>query len=142
MFYMKIKEFMTTGICSVKPETSIEEAARQMKKIDTGIIPVCNDKEELLGVVTDRDIVVRYLANAQRSPAAPLVSEIMTTQVVSASQDMNIHDAALLLSHHKIKRLPITSGSRLVGILSISDIARIPIMIDEAGDIISAISKH
>ena len=66
----------------------------------------------------------------------------MSENVISAPQDMNIHDAALLLSHHKIRRLPVTSGSRLVGMLSVSDIAKRPVMADEAGDILSAISRN
>lgn len=136
---MKVKEFMTSGVRSVKPEASIEEVARQMKKIDSGIIPVCNDKEELLGIVTDRDIIVRHLAgNIDTHTAA----EIMSNDIICINPDMNIHDAALLFSHYKIRRLPVISGNRLVGILSISDIARHLIMADEVGDILYAISKN
>ena len=135
---MKVKELMTGGVCSVKPETSLEEVAKQMRKIDTGVIPVCNDKEEILGIITDRDIVIRYLGSGREIYSA---GEIMPQNVISVPQDMNIHDAALLLSHYKIRRLPVTSGNRLVGILSISDIARRIVMADEAGDIIHALSK-
>ena len=59
---MRVKELMSTGICCVRPDTSIAEIARQMRKTDVGAIPVCNDKEELLGIITDRDIVLRFLA--------------------------------------------------------------------------------
>ena len=100
---MKVKELMTGGVCSVKPETSLEEVAKQMRKIDTGVIPVCNDKEEILGIITDRDIVIRYLGSGREIYSA---GEIMSQNVISVPQDLNIHDAALLLSHYKIRRLP------------------------------------
>ena len=58
---MRVKELMTSNICSVRPETSVREIARQMRKIDIGAIPVCNDKGELLGMITDRDIVLRCI---------------------------------------------------------------------------------
>lgn len=65
----------------------------------------------------------------------------MSTNMITAPEDMNIHDAALLLAHHQIRRLPITAGGRLVGMLTTADIARRPIMADEAGDILQAISR-
>ncbi len=135
---MRVKELMTSNICSVRPETSVREIARQMRKIDIGAIPVCNDKGELLGMITDRDIVLRCIAAEHPKYTA---AEIMSENIVSAPEDMNIHDAALLLSHHQIRRLPITSGGRLIGMLSTADIARRPIMADEAGDILCAVSK-
>ncbi|MCI8631687.1 MAG: CBS domain-containing protein [Firmicutes bacterium] len=151
---MRVKELMSTGICCVRPDTSVAEITRQMRKTDVGAIPVCNDKEELLGIVTDRDIVIRFLAaeSAKRtadtsnmSDAATMFSvcaaDIMSTNIISAPEDMNIHDAALLMSHHQIRRLPITAGGRLVGILTTADIARRPIMADEAGDILQAVSR-
>ena len=154
----------------MRPDTSIAEIARQMRKTDVGAIPVCNDKEELLGIITDRDIVLRFLAvenpnsiafadsasiNAdddtlcpsaaskeqQRNLHTVKAADIMSTNMITAPEDMNIHDAALLLAHHQIRRLPITAGGRLVGMLTTADIARRPIMADEAGDILQAVSR-
>ncbi len=167
---MRVKELMSTGICCVRPDTSIAEIARQMRKTDVGAIPVCNDKEELLGIITDRDIVLRFLAvenpnstafadsasiNADDDTLCPSAglkepprnlhtvkaADIMSTNMITAPEDMNIHDAALLLAHHQIRRLPITAGGRLVGMLTTADIARRPIMADEAGDILQAVSR-
>lgn len=134
---MNVKELMSTGICSVRPEASIYEIARQMRKLDVGAIPVCNDKGEILGIVTDRDIVLRCIAS---DPPRYTASGIMSGNIISAPEEMNIHDAALLLSRNQVRRLPVTSGGRLVGMLTTSDIARRPIMIDEAGDILHAVS--
>lgn len=152
---MRVKDLMSTGICCVRPDASVAEIARQMRKTDVGAIPVCNDKGELLGIVTDRDIVIRFLAAyaAKSDPCSSTDSvdrssmydikaaDIMSKNMITAPEDMNIHDAALLLSHHQIRRLPVTAGGRLVGMLTTADIARRPIMADEAGDILQAVSK-
>lgn len=157
---MRVKDLMSTGICCVRPDASVAEIARQMRKTDVGAIPVCNDKGELLGIVTDRDIVIRFLAAyaAKSDPCSSADSvdrgsmydssmynikaaDIMSKNIITAPEDMNIHDAALLLSHHQIRRLPVTAGGRLVGMLTTADIARRPIMADEAGDILQAVSK-
>ena len=135
---MNVKELMSTGICCVRPEASIYEIARQMRKLDVGAIPVCNDKGEILGIVTDRDIVLRCIAS---DPPQYTAAGIMSGNIVSVPEDMNVHDAALLLSRSRIRRLPVTAGGRLVGMLTTADIARRPIMIDEAGDILHAVSK-
>lgn len=152
---MRVKDLMSTGICCVRPDASVAEIARQMRKTDVGAIPVCNDKGELLGIVTDRDIVIRFLAayaaKSDQCSSADSVgrgsmydikaADIMSKNMITAPEDMNIHDAALLLSHHQIRRLPVTAGGRLVGMLATADIARRPIMADEAGDILQAVSK-
>lgn len=144
---MRVKDLMSTGICCVRPDASVAEIARQMRKTDVGAIPVCNDKGELLGIVTDRDIVIRFLAAyAAKSDSCGSMydikaADIMSKNMITAPEDMNIHDAALLLSHHQIRRLPVTAGGRLVGMLTTADIARRPIMADEAGDILQAVSK-
>lgn len=144
---MRVKDLMSTGICCVRPDASVAEIARQMRKTGVGAIPVCNDKGELLGIVTDRDIVIRFLAAyaAKSDPCSSMydikAADIMSKNMITAPEDMNIHDAALLLSHHQIRRLPVTAGGRLVGMLTTADIARRPIMADEAGDILQAVSK-
>lgn len=136
---MRVKDLMTTGVCCVRPETEVVEIARQMRKENVGSIPVCSDSGQLLGIVTDRDIVIRYLAAAARKECA---ADIMSTNIITADQDMNIHDAALLFSAHQVRRLPVTAGNRLVGILATADIARRPVLADEAGDMLHGISKQ
>jgi len=135
---MQVKDLMTTGISCVRPEASLIQAAKQMKQENIGSIPVCNDKGEVLGIVTDRDIVIRALSEDSQKNT---VAEIMTTAIISATPNMNTHEAALLLSKYQIRRLPVVSSGKLVGMLSIADIARKTLFIDEAGDILSAVSK-
>jgi CBS domain-containing protein len=135
---MKVKDLMSTSIVCARPETSITEVAKKMRQADVGAIPICDDRNRLLGIVTDRDIVIRMLSNDDR-PAT--VGEIMTMEPVFATPNMNTHQAALLMAKHQVRRLPVLENDRLVGMLSMADIARKRIYVDEAGDALSAISK-
>ena len=133
---MKVKELMSTNITCVGENASVLQIADYMRRNDVGCIPVCDDAGHIKGIITDRDLVVRCLAQTGKTTAG----DIMTIDPVTVSPDQNIHDAALLFSHHKIRRLPVTEASRIVGMLSLGDVAVKPVYIDEAGDALSAIS--
>jgi len=135
---MKVKDLMSTSIICVRPETSISQVAKQMRQSDVGAVPVCDDRNQVLGIITDRDIVIRALS-ADDSPKT--AQEIMTKDPVFASPNMNTHEAALLMAKNQVRRLPVVENNRLVGLLSIADMARKSIYVDEAGDALSAISK-
>jgi CBS domain-containing protein len=77
---MRVKDLMATSVTCVKPETSIEQVARQMKQENIGSVPVCNDRGEALGIITDRDIVIRSVSNDNQPKTA---KEIMTKNLVS-----------------------------------------------------------
>lgn len=149
---MLVKDLMTTGISCVKDDVSLAQIAKQMKQEDVGLIPVCNDKGQVLGVITDRDLVLRALARelgdwagAQKKKQGAGSGEelkardVMTSNLVCASPDMSTHHAALLMSKYQVRRLPVTQNEKLVGMLSMADIARKTVFIDEAGDALSAI---
>ncbi|MDD2217607.1 MAG: CBS domain-containing protein [Eubacteriales bacterium] len=136
---MQVKDLMTTGICGIKQDAAIREAAVQMQRADVGSIPVCSDSGEILGIITDRDIVIRSVASQSYKHSA---GDIMSTNIVTVSPETNVHDAALLLSTHKIRRLPVVSGGKLVGVISLSDIAKKRVFVDEAGDVLSALSSQ
>ena len=146
---MKVKDLMTANIACVRENTPVQQAAFYMRKDDIGCLPVCDDSDHIRGILTDRDIVLRALASEPdknsgsdlRSSAGDILSgDIMTLSPVTVSPDANIHDAALLFSAYQIRRLPVVEASRLVGMLSLGDIAAKPLYIDEAGDALSAIS--
>lgn len=137
--YMRVKDLMSTSVTCVKPDTSIEQAARQMKQENIGSIPVCSDRGEVLGIITDRDIVIRSVSNENRPK---IVQEIMTKNLVVAEPGMDTHQAALLMAKYQIRRLPVVENNQIVGMLAMADIARKPIYVDEAGDALSAISKQ
>lgn len=150
---MKVKELMSTNITCVSESTPADQIALQMRKNDVGCMPVCDDTGRIKGIVTDRDLVIRCLAKAVAagendkragSPGNTMLTagEIMSLDPVTVSPDQNIHDAALLFSAHKIRRLPVTEASRIVGMLSLGDVAVKPVYIDEAGDALSSISVN
>lgn len=139
---MQVKDLMTTGISCVEETAPLSQIARQMRQEDVGLIPVCNDKGEVLGVVTDRDLVLRALAREGDGQAfrSLKAGDVMSTGLVCVSPDMNTHHAALLFAKYQVRRLPVTQGGRLIGMLSMADLARRPVFIDEAGDALSSIS--
>ncbi len=146
---MKVKDLMSTNITCARENTPVLQIAAHMKKDNVGSIPVCDDAGHLKGIVTDRDIVLRVMANSNAvgtgSGKSYNVSDmtskdIMTTEPVTVSPDTDIHHAALMFSSYQIRRLPVVETSKLVGMLSLGDIATKPVYIDEAGDALSAIS--
>ncbi|MDO4544931.1 MAG: CBS domain-containing protein [Bacillota bacterium] len=151
---MKVKDLMSTNITCINENTSVSQIAKQMRKENVGSLPVCDDNGHLKGIVTDRDLVLRVLAKyytANPDPALELSVEnrdishmrsrdIMTLDPVTVSPDTNTHDAALLFSAHKVRRLPVVENSKIVGMLSLGDLAVKPICVDEAGDALSSIS--
>jgi CBS domain-containing protein len=116
---MNIRDVMTTNPRTVSPADSIQNAARIMRDEDTGVVPVV-DNGRPVGVVTDRDIVVRAVAEGQLNRP---VEQIVSKEVVTARPDMSTQEAAQLMSEHQIRRLPVVENDRLVGIVSLGDLA-------------------
>jgi CBS domain-containing protein len=117
---MNIRDVMTPNPRTVTPNDSIQNAARIMRDEDTGAVPVVEDGKPV-GMVTDRDIVVR--AVAEDGQLNRPVREIVTSGVISATPDMSTREAAELMSEHQVRRLPVVDNDRLVGIVSIGDLA-------------------
>jgi CBS domain-containing protein len=113
---------MTTGIETVRPDQHARDAARFMLQADAGSIPV-TDGDRLVGMITDRDIAVRGVALGYGPDT--LVSELMTTGVVSAHANEHVEDAARKMGEAQVRRLPVIDDEeRLVGIVSLGDLAR------------------
>lgn len=118
---MKVSEVMTAQVVTAKPKTSIKEIARMMSEIDSGVIPIAEDGK-VLGLVTDRDIVVRVVADGGALDAP--VSDIMTDDVQSCGADDNLADATAKMGAHQVRRLVVyNDAGRLAGILSLGDVA-------------------
>lgn len=118
---MKVSEAMTAQVTMAQPSDSIQSVAKIMKSVDTGAVPVF-ESGKVVGMVTDRDIVLRAVAEG-RSFADP-VSEVMTDEVQSCKADDNLADAAAQMANHQLRRLIVTDDSgNLAGILSLGDIA-------------------
>jgi len=120
---MKIKDVMTDEVECIGPDATLQEAAQRMKDLDIGPLPVCGDKDRLVGMITDRDITVRAVAEGQ-DPWTAHVSEAMTPQVVFCFEDQDLTEAAQLMKEKQIRRLPVLNrDKRLVGIVSLGDLA-------------------
>ena len=118
---LKIKEIMTDKIAYVNPQTTLVEAAQLMQKHDVGAVPVC-EGEKVLGIVTDRDIVVRNVAHG-KDPRQTPVRDVMTTGVKSINPEMSLSQAASMMADQQIRRLPVVENDRLVGMVSLGDLA-------------------
>ncbi len=118
---MKVRDIMTQSVAYVSPQSKVIEAAQLMQKHNVGSIPVC-DQNGIIGIVTDRDIVVRNVAHGT-SPESTIVQDVMTSQVTTASPDMDINDAANIMSSSQIRRIPVVENNMLVGMVSLGDMA-------------------
>ncbi|HUZ12145.1 MAG TPA: CBS domain-containing protein [Caulobacteraceae bacterium] len=113
---------MSSDIRLARPDDAIREAARTMREVDTGWLPVQRD-DRLVGMITDRDIAVRAVAEG-KGPETP-VREVMTDEVRYCFEDEDVEDVALNMSELQVRRLPVLNrDKRLVGIISLSDIAQ------------------
>jgi CBS domain-containing protein len=106
----------------VNGNASLKEAATKMKKLDVGLIPVC-DGDRLKGLLTDRDITIRATANG-RDPSKTKVNEVMSTDIAYCLEDQAVDEAVILMEARQIRRLPILNQDKqLIGIVSLADIA-------------------
>jgi CBS domain-containing protein len=137
---MLVKEIMSNDIVSLRSEDSIEKAAQLMKQHDIGSVPVCSG-DHIVGIVTDRDITLRCVAAGQSSQQQK-VGDIMTANPVLGSPDMDVHEAAKMMSEKQIRRLPIVQGNSLVGMLALADISVQPTLQDNAEKALNNISQN
>ena len=119
---MQLREVMTRDVEVIHPDATLEEAAKRMDALNVGPLPVC-DGERLVGMLTDRDIVVRAIAGG-RDPKATSVRDAMTRDLVYGFEDQDVREAARLMEEQQIRRLVVLSRDmRLVGIVSLGDLA-------------------
>ena len=135
---MNIRDVMTPNPRTVSPGDSIQNAARIMRDCDTGAVPVV-DNGRPVGIVTDRDIVVRAVADDGQLNRT--VGDILSGNVVFATPDMSTHDAANLMSEYQVRRLPVVENDRLVGIVSLGDLAVKEPKDKRSGDTLEHISE-
>lgn len=136
---MKVRDIMTKDIATLNADDSVEQAAHLMKEHNVGSIPVCSG-ENVVGIITDRDIAVRTVAEGENSKNQK-VREVMSSNPVFANPEMDVHDAARIMSERQIRRLPVVENNNIVGMLAIGDLAVESILKDNAGDALSNISE-
>ncbi len=138
MIALKIQEIMTKKVTTLNSNDSIAKAADIMKQLNVGSVPVI-ENNKLVGIVTDRDIVLRSIAKGD-SPEQT-ISQVMTRNIVSVAPDADVHEAADIMAQNQIRRLPVVQAGSLLGIVSIGDMAVESIFENEAGEALSDISQ-
>ena len=133
-----LRDVMTTDVTTVSLLDNAFEVAERMEQLNVGVIPVV-ENGNLVGMITDRDLVLR--GYAQKRSGSFTVEGLMTRDLVVGSPDMSIDDAAHLMAGRQIRRLPVVENGRLVGIVSIGDLAVRNDLVDEAGEALSQISQ-
>jgi CBS domain-containing protein len=129
---------MTASVSSVSPSQSLADAAEVMKGEDVGSVPVV-EEGRLAGIVTDRDIVTRAVAE-RRNPQAVRVEEIASHDLVTVEPERDLDEALALMARHKVRRLPVLEEGRLVGMLAQADIA-LGAKEEKVGEMVEQISQ-
>jgi CBS domain-containing protein len=137
---MKVRELMTADPATLRPDATLGEAATLMKQEDCGSIPIVDDGR-LVGIVTDRDIVIRAIA-AGKDPRSTRVSDVMSADPVTIRSDDDAREAERLMADRQIRRLPVCDDGKLAGILVIGQLARRERDEEKVGETLKEISEQ
>lgn len=118
---MKVKDCMTNSVCNCTPETTIQDAAKKMSANHIGCLPICDNTNTIVGLVTDRDIVLRSVACGKDITTTP-ISEIMTKNVCCCKTDDEVNEAEKLMGKMQIKRIPVLENNKVVGMITVGDL--------------------
>jgi CBS domain-containing protein len=135
----KIRDIMTDQVECCSLLDNVFEVAVKMKELNVGAIPIV-DKDRLVGMITDRDIVVRGVA--EKHPGSTKVEDIMSSKLVTITAEATTNEAANLMAEHQIRRLPVVEGGKLIGIVSLGDFAIRKMTDDQAKEALSEISEQ
>ncbi len=138
---MRVSEIMSDRVVSIDQNELVSAAARLLKQCNIGALPVCDRQNRLRGILTDRDIVTRCVA-AGTDPGETRVAEIMSRGVITTSPSDEVEQAVRLMGGDQVRRLPVLQDGRLVGVLSLCDMARSSRCDMEAGAALSEISSN
>lgn len=139
---MKVKDCMCTDLCYCNPDMTVTEVAKLMNNNHIGCLPVCDNNQNVVGLVTDRDIALRCVACDKDGKTTP-VSEIMTSSVCCCNEDTELTDATKMMSDLQIRRIPVIENNKIVGMLTIGDLAKNQnISSEHVGDTFEQICKY
>jgi CBS domain-containing protein len=132
------RDVMTGGAECIGENETLLDAARKLAELDVGALPICGDDDRLKGMLTDRDIVVKALAKG-KDPASTRAGELAQGKPVTIGADDSIDEALHTMAEHKVRRLPVIDGHRLIGVVSQADLAK-NVEDEKVGDLVEAIS--
>ncbi|MEU3607520.1 CBS domain-containing protein [Streptomyces sp. NPDC035033] len=133
------RDIMTPDVTCVRSDESVVEAARKMVELDVGALPICGPDERLKGMLTDRDIVVRVVAEG-RDPSTCTAGDLAQGEIVTVGADDSLERVLELMADRKIRRVPVIDGHVLVGIIAQADVAR-RLPDSTVGDLVSDVSR-
>jgi CBS domain-containing protein len=133
------RDIMTTDVTCVGEQEDMLAAARKMAELDVGALPICGTDNRLKGMLTDRDIVVKVLAQG-RHPGDVTASDLATGKPVTVGADDDTDEVLRTMASHQVRRLPVIDGQDLVGMVAIADVAR-ALPDRPVGDVIDAITR-
>jgi CBS domain-containing protein len=137
---VKVRDIMTSEeLATATLDTTLEEIANMMKEEDVGAIPILDEDENLAGIITDRDIVLRAIAEGQ-DPSSCTAEEILSEELHTIRPDADLEEAADLMARHRIRRLPVLEEGVIIGMISLGDIS-VKSEEDEAAEALEGISK-
>lgn len=116
------REIMTGGVECVKEDETVLDAAKKMKQLDVGALPICGNDERLKGMLTDRDIVVKVLAEG-KDPSSTKAGDLAQGKPVTIGADDSLEELVRTMAQHQVKRVPVIDGQQLVGVVSEADLA-------------------
>ena len=134
-----VREFMTTNAQCIAEDKTLQEAAMLMRDLDCGSLPICGSDGKLTGFITDRNIVVKCLAEGEDARQV-LASELAGGKPYWVDADASVDDAVTMMEEHQVRRLPVISDHKLVGIISQGDIARNHYAEQRLGEMVEHIS--
>ena len=135
---MAIRDLMTSNPATLDPSSTVADAARVMASEDVGPVPIV-EGDRVAGIVTDRDLVVRVIAEG-RDPNSTSIGEIASSDLVTIQPDTDLEEALRLMAENQVRRLLVTEGDRLVGIVAQADVAR-AVEDQKAGAVVTDISQ-
>jgi len=138
---MRVREIMTANPATVRTSATLVECARLMRDKDIGSVIVCDDAARPVGVVTDRDIVVRAVA-VDSGPRPKQIGDIVSSNPVSVTADAEVDDAIQIMRTRHVRRLLVLDGGRAVGIVSLGDLAKVRDPKSVLGEISAAAPNH
>ncbi|MFC4320305.1 CBS domain-containing protein [Litchfieldia salsa] len=135
-----VRDVMTSNVDCCTQLDNVFEVAVKMKDLDVGAIPIVdNDTRKLIGMITDRDLVVRGIA--EKRSGSNQVTNVMSESLITVSPDTSLQEASKLMAEHQIRRLPVVENDQLVGIIALGDLAVEKMSDESAGYALSEISE-
>jgi CBS domain-containing protein len=138
---MLVKEIMTRDVGVLPPDASLALAAQEMKRLDCGMIPIC-ERGRIVGVITDRDIAIRGAADGLDASQTPVSSVMSHESLVYCYEDEDVADVARAMSDHQVRRVPVLDhGKRLVGVISLGDLATLTRDTELTAEVLDSVSE-